>query len=89
MPGVPVADFKQRSRGVHRNKQRGPGDKFLVVEIARMNPRRRAIDLPSGGRRREPHASEERLQREIDARSEVPNLTLPVKRNDLRNRRRK
>ena len=84
-----VADLEQRAGRVHGNVERGSRDQFLVVEIARVDPRRRAADAAIRLRRRHAHAAEERPERNLDAIGESPDHALAVERNDLDPRVRK
>src|ERR1700680_175921 len=68
---------------MHRNVERGTLDQLLVVEIARMDPRRRATDPAVRYGRRNPHASEERPQRNLDRIAEAPHHTTPIERYDF------
>src|SRR5260221_828797 len=79
---VAVTRLKQRTLYRDGNVQDAPRHEFLVVHIAGMRKRRRTIDLAA--RRLTAHAAEERVQRELDARSELPDHSLAVEGNDLR-----
>src|SRR6185503_4749780 len=81
---VAVADFEQRALGPHRNEQRRAGDQFLIVEIARPNAWRSTVYTTERSRRREPDAAEERVQRNVDARGEMPDHPHRVELDDLR-----
>src|ERR1700723_3306891 len=81
--GVPVAHLKERSLDMHRYVQRRSGNQLLVIHIARMHPWRTAVDAAGRFRRRDAHAPEERMQRNLDSRSKLPDHLLPIQRNDL------
>ena len=77
-----VADLEEGAGGVHGDEQRRPGDERLVVEIAGVDPRRVAADAPGGRRRRDAHATEERLERHLDAGREGRDQPPTVQRDD-------
>src|SRR6185312_13661107 len=78
---VPVADLEQRTGGVNRDIQCGAGDKLLVVEVARVHSRRRAVEPAERGIRRVTDATEEWSQWNVDAVSEVREHLLLVQGN--------
>src|SRR5579871_4418709 len=83
LAGVPVPHLKQSSSSMNRNKKLCPRNKFLVVDVAGMHPRRSTV-IPSGRfGRRNAHASEKRMQRNHYARREVRHHLLSIQRNDL------
>jgi len=84
-----VANLEQRARRVHRNEQRRSRDKFLVIQIARMNPRRRAADAARCFWWRDAHASEKRPQGYFDVVREPGHHTTLIERDDLHARVRK
>jgi hypothetical protein len=47
LAGMPVADFEQRSLGMHWNIQGRPSYEFLVVHVARVHPGWAAIQTAS------------------------------------------
>src|SRR5262245_43466356 len=79
-----IADFKERSPGVDRDEKRRAGNEFLVVEIAGMNPWRRAIDRAHRPRWRDAHAAKEWTQRDLHAVGELAHHSRRVEANDLR-----
>src|ERR1700720_2351068 len=68
---------------MHRNEQRRARYQLLVVQIAGVDSWRRAIYFARGFRRRDAHASEKWLQRNVDPSAEMSDLALPVQRNNL------
>src|ERR1043166_6663051 len=81
--GVAVAHFDQRPGNEDGNVERAADDELLVVEIARMGPRRIAADASECRRRGNAHAAEERTQRDHDAWRELRRHRLAVQREDL------
>src|ERR1051326_2395839 len=63
------------------NEKLRPGDEILVVEIAGVNSRWRAGDTAHRLGRRDAHAAEKRMQRNIDLRGKAGDHLLPVERN--------
>src|ERR1035441_7796963 len=83
LTGVAVSDLKKRPFGMNRNVKRGPGHWLLVVHVAGMHPRCRAIEAPSGFRWRHSHAAEKGMQGNLDAGREMRDHCGAIQRNDL------
>src|SRR5690348_7022018 len=79
-----VTDLEQRSRRVNWDVERRAGNQLLVVEIASVYARRRAVHAAHALRRRDAHAAEEGLERNLDAVGEMTDHPLPVEADDLR-----
>src|SRR5438132_10215344 len=77
-----VAGEKQSSPGVYGNKKRRARDQFFVVEIARVNPGRRARDAARNVRRRDTNAAKEWMQRNLDPVGKVRNHSFLIERDD-------
>ena len=82
LAGMSVADLEQRARHPHRNEERRAGDEVLVVEVAGVNPRRRAVDPAHRSRRCHADAAEERMHRDVDPVGEVRDVVQRVERDD-------
>ena len=82
LAGVAIAHEKQRPRRVHRQIQRGAGYQFLIVKVAAVDARRRAVDAARCGRRGHAHAPEKRPQRHVDARQKMGHHFLRIERNN-------
>ncbi len=67
--------------------QRRASDQIFVVQVARVDPRRIAADAPRRGSNS--HAPEERVEWNLDSRSEACNHALIVKRDNFHLRVRK
>src|ERR1700758_395861 len=80
---VTIADLKERSLGVNGNIERGSGHEFLVVHVARVHPRRSAVDAARRRRRCNAHAAEEGMKWNLDTRSKLRHHLLTIERNDL------
>src|SRR5271155_1942407 len=63
---VAVAAGEQRAVGVNGQIERGAGNKFLVVHVAAVTPRRRRRHRPPRDRRRYGHDAVERLERQLE-----------------------
>ena len=63
---VPIADLEQRAGRLHWNEQRGSGDEFFVVQIARVSAGRTAVYFSGNFHGRKPHAPEKRPQGDLD-----------------------
>src|SRR5947209_17796953 len=57
---------------------------MFFVEIAGVNPGRRAVDFSGSRRRGDSHAAEERMQREVDAGAEMADHFFFIERDDFR-----
>src|ERR1700722_15310079 len=69
LAGMPIAGLEQSALRRHRHVQRRARNELLVVHIAGVRERRGAVDFAF--RWSDPHAAEERPQRQLDARSEL------------------
>src|SRR6266705_670462 len=78
-----IARQKQRAARVNGNEEHRARDQFLVVEITRVNPRRRAAYPARHVRQRDAEASEERPQRYFYSIREAADHSLLVERDDL------
>src|SRR6185437_1980729 len=67
--------------GVDRDVQRSAGDELLVIEVASVHSRRRAVEPAECGIRRVTYAAEEWSQRNVDAVGEVSEHLLLVERD--------
>jgi hypothetical protein len=67
LAGVAVADLKERSFGVDGKEERRAGNQLLVVHVAGVHPRRRAIDPAGRLGRSDAHAAEERMKRNLES----------------------
>src|SRR5438132_1482281 len=74
---------------MHRNEKRRARHQFFVVEIARMNPRRRARDAARNVRWRHTDAAKEWMKRYLDPVRKVRDHSFLVERNDAHLRVRK
>src|SRR5439155_19117673 len=83
LSGVAVADLEERAGSVHGNVERGAGDEVLVIEIARHNPRRSAVEAARAFRRGVAHAAEKRMQGNLDARREFRDHAFFIQRNNF------
>jgi hypothetical protein len=81
---VPVAHLEQRARHEDRDPQRRSGHQFAVVEVPGVATRRVAAHTAQLWRRRDPHAAEERLQRNHDPGGELGRHRLAVELEDSR-----
>jgi len=61
-----VTGEKQRALCMNRNEKRRARNQFLVIEVARVYPRRRARDAARNVRRRDTDAAKEWMQRNLD-----------------------
>src|SRR2546423_721499 len=66
------------------NEQRRARHQLLVVEIPGVNARRGAVELAHRCRRCDPHAPEERMERNLDAVGEMPDHSRGIQTNDSR-----
>src|SRR5262245_11157779 len=78
-----IPDFEQRSSNVNRTGERSAGDEFFVGHVAAVDAGWCAADASVGLGRSHAHAAEERMQRNLDSRSETASHTLTMEGNDL------
>src|SRR5437868_6472180 len=84
LAGVTVTNLKECAGRMHGDEERGAGHEFLVIEVARVDSGRGTVHLASRLGRGDAHASEKRLQRQIDSISKVTDRALAVERDDFR-----
>ena len=79
-----VANLEERSFDMYRDVERGARHQFLVIHVAGVHPRRRAVDASRGWGRGNTHAAEEGVQRNLDARCELGHHPLAVEGDNFR-----
>src|SRR5580698_2854740 len=81
---MPIACFEKSSLGMNRDIKCCARDKLLVIHVARVHPRRGAVETPRRLRRSYAHTAKERMQRNLDSRCKFCNHPLTIEWNNLR-----
>ena len=81
LAGVTVADFKESALCVDGEEYGGASGKFLVVHVAAVHPGWSGVVASGGFGRCDAHATEEGMERNVDAGGEVADHLFAVERN--------
>src|SRR5437868_15096280 len=71
LSGVAVAYFKEGASGMNRDVKSRPGNQLFIIEVACMHPGGTAVYAARDLGRGHAHASEKRMQRNLDAFGEA------------------
>ena len=81
-----VADLEESTFRVNGDEECRANDQVLIVEVAGVNPWRRTADASGDFRRGHAHASEKRMQGDLDSFSKERDHASLVQRNDFPSR---